>query len=200
MALPTALREKIIQNAPIVIFSDSEYMHEHILIGRPELAHWKEVTQLAAVKWDIKNGKPLEQFCHFVKPKRAAEVPETFWQKHNEITGIEKENILSAKPFPEVYANFLDFCGNYPIVVFALDWHVHQRNMADYSVTLDTSSYKILKPVLVASNEKFNNICSGELYIEIGLSQQDVLPAGSTHNALFDSMSMAKFVGKMVQP
>lgn len=198
MSLREAVREKVTYSANEIIFSDSEYIHENMLVGRPGTHHWKEVTQLAAVKWDLRSGKSVDTFSEFVRPKRTPDIAEECWKQHQLITGLDTKAIQQAKPFPEVYARYINFCSQLPIVVFDRDWHVHSASMKEHGIALDTSHYRILKPVLVSIDKKYESICSGELYREIGLAQEEVLPHGSTHNALFDSMSMALFVGRTV--
>ena len=183
-----------------VIFSDSEYLNETLLLGvRPSEHHWKRVTQLAAVK--VEYGKIVGSFCEYVRPQ--GEYSNEMWQAHEKITHLKKEDVCVGDDFPSVYERFMKFCQPYPIVVMLGDHDVHKKDMKEHGIDIDTSHYVRLKPKLVEFQpDLFEKVVSGELYKLVGLSESDVQMAVGkehigTHNALFDSTSMAVFSEKV---
>ena len=190
-----------------IVFSDSEYLNETLLQGvRPSSHHWKRVTQLAAIKID--NGMIVDTFCEYVLPR--GEYTDEMWKAHENITHLKQKDVCGGQLFPYVYARFLEFCGAYPIMVMLGDHDVHKKDMKEYGLDIDTSHYMRLKPTLVdLQKDLFEKTVSGELYKLVGLTEKDVQSSINeinggvheigTHNALFDSASMALFVLNVAQ-
>lgn len=199
--------EALLRSLPdSAVYSDCEYLHEIMMPPggvRPDDRHWKRITQLAAVR--VERGVVTGSFCELVRPGPPTDYPSEMWRIHEELTHLNTAAILAARTLPSVYADFVKFCGDLPLVVMLGDHEVHRRNLLEYGTDISdrTSKYTRLKPALVAVDPTtYSPLCSGELHRVVGLRAEDVLAAygsaakAEAHDALFDSTSMALFVVK----
>jgi hypothetical protein len=178
-----------------VVVSDAEYLNETISVSRPSEDHWKEVVQIGAV--EIVGGKLGARFCSYCAPgPQSDSLTQTQWDSFEEITAIPKKTVTECEnSYADVWLSFVEFCGKDPIVVIAGDREVHKWTHALAGKAIDEEingmPWVILRPLLPPN---LAHLCSGELYKMVGLSEKDVLEGSSTHNALFDAISMALFL------
>ena len=176
-----------------VIFADAEYLNESLSLGiRPTQDHWKEVTQIGAVRCE--KGKICETFNMSVLPrimgKDISQMNEISWQRYEQITGVNKETVMSVSMhFEDAWEKFKAFVGNDPIVIMLGDREVYKWNWKllneDKNEEIDKMDWIILKPQLKNEHKSY---CSGEL-----ASLLNIKIDGNTHDALYDAMSMALY-------
>lgn len=111
-----------------IVVSDSEYLNENLgkFAGRPTEEHWKEIVQIAAVRYT--KGQAVATFNQFVLPsvmgdKMTAEQ----WRDFERITQFTRDEIYSnGRSFEEVFAEFQRFIGQDSLVVIHGDAKVYK--------------------------------------------------------------------------
>lgn len=184
-------------NSSSIVFADAEYLNGALTTNeRPKEHHWKEVTQIGAVR--CKDGKIIDRFNLHVFPRIKAasdDMSDAAWNEYNRITHITKQDVMSnTMQFEEAWVKFLEFVNNDPIVIMLGDREVYKWNwrlLNNNKDKIDAMNWTILKPLL---NENHRKFCSGELATAIGIDVVPHLPTGlTTHDALYDATSMALY-------
>lgn len=186
--------------------SDSEYLNALLVVSkngtrgpRPGPEHWKEITQIGAVKY--RGGKKVATFCEYVIPAVMGERGSAeMWSEFERITSISKATVMEkGGSFEEVWERYLAFCGDAPIVIIAGDREVARWNFALIGKPRDAEimamNWRILKPLLPAKYQ----VLSGELYQFVGATPEEVCEGKTTHDGLFDASSMALFLSRFTE-
>lgn len=189
-----------------VVYLDLEYIHETLAQNcRPKPHHWKEVVQFGAVKFNHAAGKEVDYFNRIVTPTvHVDKMDDSAWQQFEAITGLSKDAALKGEDFQLVWKDFQEFRKGSLVVVMLEDQDVLETNHKALRSCMSTEPrYIKLKPVLSSVDTEFNALCSGELYRQVSLRMEDVVPEGDeevqrTHNGLFDARSMAWFVQEIL--
>ena len=176
-----------------IVFADAEYINGALHLDvRPSQEHWKEVTQIGAVR--CVKGNISEKFNVRVLPRIMGNdknsMNEKSWQQYQKITGIDKENVMSATmQFEDAWEQFKKFVDSDPIVIMLGDREVYKWNWKllgkDYDDKIDVMDWIILKPLLKSEHQPY---CSGELASLLNISID-----GNEHDALYDATSMALY-------
>ena len=177
-----------------VVFSDAEYIHEYLSYGRPQKNHWKEVTQIGAVKYQ--KGKPIETFNRNIRPDiKALSLSTEDWKNYESVTGICKDIVMNYEEnFNQVWKDYKKFVNDHTIVIMLGDKDVFKWNLKliNSDVKNELSSLKFIKLKPLLPNE-YHHLSSGQLYEIVGKTSFDVAPDGKVHDALFDAKSMGLF-------
>lgn len=190
------------------IYLDCEYVNETLgTPQRPQKHHWTELVQFGALKFDNNEGKELCKLDIMMKPSiHHNELKEDQWDFFTKLTGLTKNQVSNGTSFEKGFTSLLDFIGDDPVIIMLGDQNVIENNAKELHVTHNPLNFCKLKPILVGEDQKFKQLCSGELYKTVGLEPNDIIPenerdrsANQTHNALFDARSMAWFVYKILQ-
>jgi hypothetical protein len=189
-----------------VVVSDFEYLNGTLLVfengtrgPRPGPEHWKEITQIGAVKY--RGGEKIATFCEYVVPAVMGERgPAEMWSEFERITSISKATVMeNGNSFEAVWERYLAFCGNAPIVVIMGDREVARWNFAligkPRDAEIQAMNWRILKPLLPPKYQ----VLSGELYQFVGATPDEVCEGKTTHDGLFDASSMALFLSRYTE-
>jgi inhibitor of KinA sporulation pathway (predicted exonuclease) len=111
------------KNPLLRVFVDTEYCYPNMkkTDPRPTAQHERKIVQIAAILYDVANGKEIKAFNRLTKPAFGEKVTPFF----EELTGITQVEIdAGAGELPDVIADFATFCSTYEVWTFDKDEEV----------------------------------------------------------------------------
>lgn len=167
-------------NSNFIICSDSEYIHSNLL-SRPLLTDDIAITQISAIKINIKDGT-YEEFNELIDPGIWDDI---YWEKYTEITNKTKDNHKGKPDFITVFKKYLDFIDNNQVVIMDRDQLIYEKILG---YKLNQTFFR-LKPYIPF------DCSSGELYKHLNF---EVSSNTNTHDGLFDSLNIGTVIYSII--
>lgn len=177
--------EAFINESKIRVYLDLEYVFPGMssTSGRPSSDVFREIVQIAAIKFDHSQGEEIEFLNLLVWPPHPYYLNDFF----TELTGITLEQIAESDlHFSTTFSRLVQFCEDLPIWVYDKDGEVLDQNCDFWHIRNPLSKIVRVKPYLQSKGIDPEQYSSGTLYKAAGLSLE-----GHVHNALHDVRSMA---------
>ncbi|GAA3408214.1 3'-5' exonuclease [Paenibacillus hodogayensis] len=149
------------------------------------------ITQIAAILFQ--NGQIIGKFDSLVKSPKL--IPDAI----EKLTGITNEEMLHAPAFPEVYKQFLDFCGEAVLVTqagYEYDLPMLDKHCRIHGLQLFPNTVIDTKALFANVHREWNDIFSTDYLINYYKIGDNDVPR---HNALGDCILISRIFQNILQ-
>lgn len=179
------------------IIFDLEFNQDHSSLnsdGTKPSHQLFEIIQIGAIKFDS-NYHTVATFNHYIKPSFYSQINPLV----NELTGITMDQLLSEKPFPDVFNDFVEFLGDGEIIFCIwgmMDMKVIFKNIEYHN--LNSGCLPIMYINLQPYVSIFLNYPRNKLFnLENAVETLGILKPFDFHNALYDAFYTAEIMKKL---